>query len=223
MSRHSIALLFIAALASTATAQRRTPPATGAISSDSLYMRVAGADRRMNGDEFVAFLKERPAGARIGELPSFADSIFARLDTDRTGWLSRAEFSGVSGLVNFVNTVPAQAAAPARGRAARGAVPPAGKKAQAAIATAADSLFALAAAGDTLVTRDEFNAFMKDRPLVARGNGAGRGLPQLFLRSDTDGSGTLSKAEFTASVAKAIVGLRGRGGLKTDTTTVRRL
>jgi hypothetical protein len=226
MSRLTVILL--AVLAIPATAQRRTPQATGALSSDSLYMRVAGADRRMNGDEFVAFLKERPAGARIGELPTFADSIFARLDSDRTGWLSRAEFGGVAALVNFVNTVPAQTAAAGRGRGAKGAAAAAvaarGKKAQAAVATAADSLFTLAASGDTLVTRDEFTAFMKDRPLAARGNAAGRGLPLLFQRADADGSGSLTKAEFTASVTKLIgAGLRGRAAVKTDTTTARRL
>src|SRR3954469_25907722 len=93
--------LLTAATPNSAHAQRRGSPSPDAVTSDSLYTRVAGADRKMNLDEFSALMKERPALSRAGELPSFVDSVFKRLDTDSNGWLSRPEFAAVARSIQF--------------------------------------------------------------------------------------------------------------------------
>ena len=217
------AVLF--AIPGIAGAQRRGGPPATALTSDSLFARIAGADQRMGLEEFTAFLKERPAAARAGELPTFADSVFKALDTDNSRWLSRAEFGGVARLVAFADSRPAAA----RGLAAAGARRRGAAAGPVRVAQVTDSLFTAYAGADGKMTQAQFEAFLKTRPAVAataRGAAAGaaRGgaavAGRLFTRGDANGDGVLSRDEFAAAARSLI---NGRGKLAPpDSTRLKR-
>jgi hypothetical protein len=214
----------VAALTPAAGLAQKGGRAPDVIGSDSMFLRVAGADRKMSREEFQVFLKERPATTRAGELPTFPDSVFTQLDSDKTGWLTRPEFAGVAQKVNFAS---APAVAQGRGKGRGGQVAAAAQRRKlgrgndsATSTPVADSVFVRAAGDDAKISPDELRNYLKDRPAATRMADPAN-FDRMFTRLDTNADGFLAKTEFAAAAKLLGNAVRLRKG-GADTTVVPR-